>query len=106
MEDGEGGVGRTDQLADEESQADADRGEVGRLVLDDGQHDDDQDELGREEHLDEEALRDGGPAAQTRSAVQRAWEESADNASGSDAGYQLRREDHQAAKSGHATGHA
>lgn len=46
----------TDHLTDEESETNADRCQVGRLVLDDSQHDNDKHELGSQEHLDEETL--------------------------------------------------
>ena len=60
------GVTLTNQLAQEKGDADADGCKIGRLVLFGGKHEHDEDELGGQEHLDEEALRDAGPATQRR----------------------------------------
>lgn len=49
---------RTNHFRDEERQADTDRSQVGRLVLDNGQHNHHKDQLRRQEHLNKQALRD------------------------------------------------
>jgi len=60
-----------DQLRDEEGESDADGGDEGALVLLGREHEDAEDELGGEDHLDEEALHDRCPTAQRR--LHRQW---------------------------------
>ena len=50
-------------------------------MFDDGQHDDDEDELRREEHLDEQALHDRGAAAQSGGDPEIPGEQHADDTS-------------------------
>jgi hypothetical protein len=70
---------RTDQFCDEECETNADGGKICGLVLDHSQHNDYQDQLGSEEHLNEKTLYDRGTTAQSGGTVQWAWKESAND---------------------------
>lgn len=77
------------ELRNEEGQADADRGDEGTAVLLARQHEDGDDELGGEEDLDEEALGDGGAAAERGGDAEGARGQAVDDGGGGDAAEQL-----------------
>lgn len=54
----------TSQVSNKESNSNADGGEIGRFVLDGGQHGDGEYELGGREHLNEEASCDRTSSAE------------------------------------------
>jgi hypothetical protein len=97
---------RTDHFTDEESETDTDRREESGLVLHDGQHDDDEYQLGCEEHLDEQTLRDGCASTQSSSAIEVTRKQSADNACSCNATYKLCDEDGDASNGWHASDQA
>jgi hypothetical protein len=65
-------------------------------MLDHSQHDDRQDQLRGEEHLDEDALRDGRPTAEERVHVEIAREQGRRDPSGRYPGDELGHDDQQA----------
>lgn len=79
----------TNQLRHKEDKPNAHRGQEGGLVLDHGQHDDHENQLGRQEDLDEQTLRDRGSPAQSGGHVQRAGEQGADYPRRRDAAHKL-----------------
>lgn len=76
-------------LRNEERQANTDGSDESTAVLLARQHEDGDDQLGREEELDEEALGDAGAAAQRGGDPQGARGEAVDDGGGRDAGEEL-----------------
>jgi hypothetical protein len=90
--EGAAGVEDAYELGDEEGEADADGCEERGLVLLGGKHKDGKDEEGGKEHLDEDALRDGGAGAERRADIQLARKDRGDDGCCADAGKHLREE--------------
>ena len=88
------------ELGDEQGQPDADRSEKGAPVLLGRQHEDGEDELGREEHLDEETLSYARASGQPRPHREGPWEQRHDDSRRSYGGYDLGYEQQQASQRG------
>lgn len=76
-------------VRDEHRDADADGGQESRAMLFDGEEVHRQDQLGGEQHLDEEALGDGGAVAKRVVDQEGPREDAVDDGGGSDAGCEL-----------------
>jgi hypothetical protein len=106
MSGGKEGRERTNHLRDEKRQSNRDRRKESRFMLDDREHDDDENELSCQEHLDEEALRDRGPPAEPRRDVETTGEQGAHDTGRGNAPDELCAEDEDASDGRHAADEA
>lgn len=95
-------VQHTNHLAHEKGQANSNGSDEGALVLLSGKHEDGKDELGGEEHFDEQAADNGGAAAEGGADALWAGEEGRDDAGGGDGAQQLGDDDHDATNPGNS----